>query len=313
DFSFEAHPANTTLEHLQTLYDKGFRRLSIGVQDFNPGILTLINRRQTRQDVFRVVEQARSIGYRSINFDLIFGLPRQRPLDIEFNTEQVALLKPERIAFYSYAHVPWVKPSQRAYSEADLPTACQKRALYELGKQRLEAIGYREIGLDHFALPDDELFRARQHGTLHRNFMGYTPRPSRLLIGLGASSIGDTWDAYAQNEKHVEAYQQRVAAGELPLVKGHLLSPEEQIIRRHILNLMCLFHTSWQDPSLRPPNLERVLQRLEEPARDGLLLLEENGLRITPEGRPFVRNICLAFDFHFWEKRPQEQLFSKVV
>ncbi|MDX1667184.1 MAG: radical SAM protein, partial [Saprospiraceae bacterium] len=185
EFGFEAHPASTSKAHLEHLYSLGFRRLSVGVQDFDPHILALINRRQTTSQITSVSRYARRLGYTSINYDLIFGLPLQTIPHIERNMEQLRQLRPERVAFYSYAHVPWIKPSQRAYSESDLPRGTEKRALYERGREMLEKMGYEEIGLDHFALPHDALSRARKQGYLHRNFMGYTPQYSRLSIGLG--------------------------------------------------------------------------------------------------------------------------------
>lgn len=313
DLSFEAHPASTTEAHLRVLYRWGFRRISIGVQDFDPEILRIINRDQSYADVERVTRLARAIGYTSVNFDLIFGLPLQTPANIRDNVDKVRRLRPERIAFYSYAHVPWIKPSQRAYSEADLPTGGDKRTLYELGRELLEEAGYAEIGFDHFALPQDELYRAERAGTLHRNFMGYTPNYTRLSIGLGASAISDSWTGFVQNEKRIETYQDRIAAGELPFFRGHELSVEDAILRRHILNLMCRHQTDWRDPAHRTEALYAGLERLAEPEADGLIVRAPYSLRVTAAGQPFVRNICLALDAHFWARRPEGRLFSSVV
>lgn len=313
DLSFEAHPASTTEEHLRVLYRHGFRRISIGVQDFDPEILKIINRDQSYADVERVTRQARAIGYTSINFDLIFGLPLQTPDHIRDNVDKVRRLRPERIAFYSYAHVPWIKPSQRAYSEADLPTGADKRKLYELGRNLLEEVGYLEIGFDHFALPQDELYLAAEQGTMHRNFMGYTPNYTRLSIGLGASAISDSWAGFVQNEKRIETYQERVAAGEIPFFRGHELSAEDQILRYHILNLMCRHETNWFEPEHRCDALYAGLDRLEELEADGLVERSPFTLRVTEAGRPFVRNVCLAMDAHFWARRPEGKLFSSVV
>ena len=310
---FEAHPATADFDHLKTLRELGFRRLSIGVQDFNPAILLVINRPQTEEQVERVTRWARELGYTSINYDLIFGLPHQTEADIRYDVDKLKELRPERIAYYSYAHVPWIKPSQRAYSEKDLPTGPAKRALYELGRDLLEEIGYREIGLDHFALPQDELSVAHENGELHRNFMGYTAAHTELCIALGASSIGDTWTAYAQNEKKVEAYQERVLQGEFPLIKGYELSEEDQVIRRHILDLMCRQEMDWSAPDRQHPTFLAGLERLDELLADGLIKRNEFQLRVKPEGQPFLRNIALAFDSHYWAKRPEGQLFSQAV
>lgn len=317
EFGFEAHPNSTTPEHLATLYELGFRRLSIGVQDLDDEILELINRQQTIEDVERVTRQARALGYTSINYDLIFGLPRQTEAHIRRDMAFVAEWLPERLAFYSYAHVPWIKPSQRAYSEADLPKGKEKRKLYELGRQLLEAAGYVEIGMDHFARKSDSLYRAMSQGILHRNFMGYTPLYTRLSIGLGASAIGDTWTAFMQNEKHVEDWQARVRKGEFPIMRGHLLSGDDLVLRRHILNIMCAMETEWHDQSDTCVALFEGLARMEELVADGLVVIEETEkggrLRVTPQGRPFLRNICLALDAHYWARQPQGQLFSQVV
>ena len=311
--SFEAHPNSTTFEHLQMLFNLGFRRLSIGVQDFDNEILRIINRLQTYEDVERVTRQAREIGYNSINYDLIFGLPLQTPQNIRDNMEKLKTLRPDRIAFYSYAHVPWIKPSQRAYSEADLPVSEEKRALYELGRELLEADDYREIGMDHFALPTDSLYRAMEDGSLHRNFMGYTPLYTRLSIALGASSISDTWDAFIQNEKTIETYTEAVEAGRFPIHRGHLLSEEDQVIRSHILNVMCRFKTNWETPDNQCDALYEGVEKLGELEADGLLKSEPFELTVTEAGRPFIRNICMALDARYWRKQPEGQLFSQSV
>ena len=310
--SFEAHPASTTREHLQLLYELGFRRISVGVQDFDDHILRVINRFQTREQIAQVTHWARELGYSSVNYDLIFGLPFQTTDHIKANIAQINALRPNRIAFYSYAHVPWVKPSQRAYSEKDLPLGAEKRALYELGRDLLLDAGYMEIGMDHFALPDDSLAIAHKTGSLHRNFMGYTPSLALLNIGLGTSAISDTWSGFAQNEKTVEAYQLRLAHGEFPLIKGYQLTPEDEIIRRHILNLMCRQYTSWGTPATSCPALYQGLERLDEFLTDELIELATDYLRIRPAGKPFIRNICLAFDAHYWAAQPQQALFSRL-
>ncbi|MCI5081333.1 MAG: oxygen-independent coproporphyrinogen III oxidase [Saprospiraceae bacterium] len=309
EFSFEAHPSSTTEAHLSALAKLGFNRLSIGVQDYDEEILAIINRHQTSEQVENVVTWARAYGYDSINFDLIFGLPLQTKAHIRRTMSEVARLMPERIAFYSYAHVPWISPSQRAYSEADLPKGKTKRALYEYGRQLLEASGYYEIGMDHFALAKDDLFLSWKGGRLHRNFMGYTPHYSQLSIALGASSISDSWDMYIQNEKKIETYQDIVNSGHFPIIKGHELSEEDQYVRGHILRLMCQNETSWENH----PIMDEVLPRLEELEADGLIKVSPNHLQVLPEGRPFIRNICKAFDQRFWAKQPKKQVFSQAI
>ncbi|RME93957.1 MAG: oxygen-independent coproporphyrinogen III oxidase [Bacteroidetes bacterium] len=315
EFSFEAHPSNTTREHLETLYGLGFQRISIGVQDFDNDILRLINRRQTAAQVKEVTTAARDIGYESINYDLIFGLPRQTPRHIVKTLKEVKNLRPDRIAFYSYAHVPWKSKSQRAYSEADLPTGSEKRKLYELGKRLLEKLDYHEVGMDHFALQSDELYRAARTGKLHRNFMGYTDRYTRLMIGLGASSISDSWTAFVQNEKGVEAYQASLAAGKLPIIKGHLLSETDKLLRNHILNLSCRYVTTAGTRESQHPAWQRSLKRLAPLVKDGLVRIQDyRTVIVTDRGRPFIRIICMAFDDYI-EQRPNlaQPQFSQAV
>lgn len=312
-FSFEAHPNSTTKAHLQTLYDLHFRRISIGVQDFDDEILRLVHRQQTVAEVLQCTADARSMGYDSINYDLIFGLPRQTEAHIQRDADYLEQLRPDRIAFYSYAHVPWLKRSQTAYSEEDLPSGAAKRRLYEVGRERLEAMGYREIGMDHFALPTDSLSIALDHGSLHRNFMGYTPQSTRLMIGLGASAIGDTWDAFAQNEKTIADYQQAVNAGQLPIFRGHFLSEPDQRQRRHILRLMTTYQTHWYATDDQGAELDAALTRLKPLQEDGLVEMVPFSMKITAEGRPFLRNICMAFDAHYWRRQPEGKLFSQAV
>lgn len=312
-FSFEAHPNGTTRAHLEVLYELGFRRISIGVQDFDDDILRLIHRFQTRAQVEQVTDMAREIGYTSINYDLIYGLPRQSLSNIYQTVAEVHRLRPDRIAFYSYAHVPWLKNGQRAYDENDLPPAAEKRELYEVGRTLLEADGYADIGMDHFALPGDELFEAAKTGQMHRNFMGYTAVYTPLSIGLGASAISDIGDAFMQNDKTVAGYEASVREGRLPLLRGHFLTEEDQCLRRHILNLMCRYHTEWHRPEDQTAALPGVLARLQEPEADGLVRLTPSSVTVTESGKAFLRNICMAFDTHYWAKVPSGRVFSRAV
>ena len=312
-FSFEAHPANTTAAHLTTLYNLGFRRLSLGIQDFDPVVQFIINRHQSVEQVSTITAQARKIGYTSINYDLIYGLPRQTLQGLTSTLQTVAELKPDRIAFYSYAHVPWVKPGQRRYTEADLPDADTKTTLQEIGRSLLKNYGYLEIGMDHFALPDDELLAAERAGTLYRNFMGYTHQHTQLLIGLGVSSISDSGYAFAQNSKVVEEYLEYVNGGLLPVIKGHSLTKEDLIIRQHILNIMCKGQTTW-DPYTQPSDiLFEGIERLQPLADDGLVELSPWKLTVTENGKRFLRNICMALDARLWKDQPATQLFSMAV
>lgn len=314
EFSFEGHPNNTTREHLQALYDLGFRRVSYGVQDYNEKVQKAIHRIQPYEHVQRVTEWARDIGYTSISHDLVFGLPFQNLEDVLHTIQQTTQLNPDRLAFYSYAHVPWIKGNgQRGFKDDDVPKDELKRTLYEEGKKKLLAHGYHEIGMDHFALKSDTMYQAFQHGSLHRNFMGYTASKTQLMIGLGLSSISDSWYSFAQNEKTLEDYYARLEQNEIPVFRGHVLTAEDLMIRRHILNLMCSFQTSWADPEMQFPELPEVLKQLEEMQEDGLLTLFEDHLQVTEQGKPFVRNICMAFDLRLKRKVPSTRIFSMTI
>ncbi len=313
EFSFEGHPNNTTAEHLQTLYDLGFRRVSFGIQDFDPLVQLTINRIQPYENVLRATQDARRIGYESVNFDLIYGLPHQTLASVAHTIDQVAQLRPDRIAFYSYAHVPWVKPSQRGYSEKDLPSGPAKRALYELGLQKLTALGYHDIGMDHFALPHDALFQAQQNGTLHRNFMGYTTCHTDLLIGLGASSISDAKYGYLQNLKKVEEYKAGIATQSLAILKGHLLTPEDLIRKEAILSLACTGELALTKKVafLLDDQTRAALLEMEE---EGLVTFQERRLVVTPQGQPFIRNICMLFDQKVRQTKQEfSTTFSKAI
>jgi oxygen-independent coproporphyrinogen III oxidase len=313
EFSVEADPRVTSRAHLEALARLGFRRLSLGIQDFDPAVQEIVHRVQSEEQVRVLTEQARELGFTSVNYDLIYGLPLQTLRSIESTIAAVRRLRPDRIAFYGYAHVPWIKPSQRRFTEADLPAGDDKRALYELGRRMLEEEGYREVGMDHFALETDSLWKATREGTLHRNFMGYTARRVAPLIGLGVSAIGDSWGAFAQNEKLVETYQARVEKGELPLLRGHVLTPEDRVLRRHVLNLMTRLETSWEDPELDTPYLAEVPGKLAELQADGLLALGPKSCRVAEAGRPFLRNVCMAFDARLARSAPATQLFSRTI
>ena len=314
EFSFEGHPNNTTLVHLKTLYDLGFRRVSFGVQDYSEKVQKAIHRNQSFHDVAKVTLWAKEIGYTSISHDLIFGLPFQTIEDIVDTIEKTKSLSPNRLAFYSYAHVPWIKGNgQRGFKDDDVPKDDEKRKLYEIGKELLAKKGYHEIGMDHFALEEDTMYKSFKEGDLHRNFMGYTASKTQLMIGLGVSSISDSWYAFAQNEKELEAYYERLDNNELPVVKGHILNEEDLIIRKHILNLMCQFTTSWNESQLIFKELPEVLNQLAEMENDGLLKISSNSITVTEKGKPFVRNICMAFDLRLNRNAPTTKLFSMTV
>ena len=313
EFSFEGHPSNTTREHLQVLYDLGFRRVSYGVQDYNPAVQEAINRKQRFEEVAEITRLSREIGYTSVGHDIIYGLPKQTADHVRDTLKKTLDIRPDRIAFYSYAHVPWMKGNgQRGFSDSDLPGAAEKLRQFALGEEILGNGGYAAVGMDHYALESDVLFRAMRSGKLHRNFMGYTETATQLTVGLGVSSISDSWDAFAQNVKSVEEYEHLVSCGVLPLMRGHQLTLADRQVRRHILNLMCRNETTW-NLGLPEEVRETITGRLRLPEADGLVELLPGGVRITQRGRRFMRNICMAFDLRLHEKSPETRIFSMTV
>ena len=314
ELSFEAHPNNTTTEHLTSLYNFGFRRLSLGIQDYSPEVQKAINRIQSFDQVKSVHSAAREMGYESISHDLVFGLPKQTQADIIDSVAKTLALKPDRISLYSYAHVPWIKGNgQRGYDENDLPKDNEKRKLYEIAKSMLLKAGYLEVGMDHFALPEDALAIAFNSKSLHRNFMGYTTQKTDLLIGLGMSAISDSWFGFAQNDKSVEGYQQRIQKGELAVFRGHILSGQDLVIRKHILDLMCHFETELNPESEIAHLYPDIRARLMPMFEDKLVRMDGEKLIVTEEGIPFVRNCCMAFDQDLKSQVNRENLFSKTI
>jgi len=310
EFGFEGHPNNTTLNQLQTLFDQGFRRVSYGVQDLDPEVQRIINRIQPLEKLVEVTQNARKIGYDSINFDLIYGLPKQNSSTLRTTIEKILDLRPDRIAFYSYAHIPWKSRAQRLYDEADLPAVDEKLALYQQGRAAFLAAGYIDIGMDHFALPGDPLALAVRENRLHRNFMGYTTTQSRLLIGLGVSSISDAAISYAQNTRELSTYLRKTTEGSWPLDKGYFLSREDQLNRRHILDLSCTGRTALEhDFELSHAANVFMIQLLA----DGLILFEGDILQVTETGKQFTRNICSLFDAHLWRQPNEENRYSQAI
>ena len=314
EFSFEGHPNNTTYSHLQKLYDLGFRRVSFGVQDYSEKVQKAIHREQAFHNVAKVTFWAREIGYTSIGHDIIFGLPFQKIEDVVDTIEKTKSIQPDRLAFYSYAHVPWIKGNgQRGFKDEDIPKDQEKRILYQVGKELLLKNGYHEIGMDHFALETDTLYQSFKNGQLHRNFMGYSSSKTKLMIGLGVSSISDSWYSFAQNEKNIDDYYQLLEWDKLPIFRGHLLSDEDLVIRKHILNLMCRFETYWDTNATYFKEVREILGQLKEMQQDGILIIKENGIQVNDKGKAFVRNICMAFDLHLKRKAPETALFSMTV
>lgn len=314
EFSFEAHPANTTETHLQVLYDLNFRRLSLGIQDFDPMVQDTIHRFQSVSQVYEVTQQARSIGYTSINYDIIFGLPKQTEKSIQNTIAEVIRLKPDRIAYYSYAHVPWHKPGQRKFTEADLPSGTEKRRLYEIGKLMLLDEGYVDIGMDHFSLPNEAMYLAQQNKCLHRNFMGYTDKKTQLLLGLGVSAISDAGNVYGQNVKTIENYRQKIEQGNWAVHKGYILDDRDIYIKGLITELICNFEVTWSENYFETDEILYIYDHLLEMHNDKLIILDGLHIQVKPLGRAFIRNICSVFDMYMYhDTQLQEEKFSKAV
>lgn len=308
EFSFEGHPNNTSMQHLLTLGSLGFKRVSYGIQDVDPTVQRAIHRIQPTSKVKEATDNARMAGFKGINFDLIYGLPHQTVETITRTFEQVADFRPDRIAFYSYAHVPSAFPAQRSF-EAHLPHKEAKRLLYETGKNLLKKLGYNEIGMDHFALPTDELFAAKATGTLHRNFMGYTSQPSHLLLGLGNSAISDIHYAYAQNTKDILLYQEQLELGHLATSKGHLLTAEDIKVRNTILQLICKGEALLSESVVGCT----TAHQLSDMQQEGLIEMMGDRISVNPLGKPFIRNICATFDLRMRSQQSQKFVFSKAI
>ena len=307
--SIEVDPRRTTRDQLVELRQLGFSRVSLGVQDFNPEVQRLINRIQPREMTEQISQESRELGYTSVNFDLIYGLPKQTDESIREMAELTVKLRPDRIALYSFALVPWIKPAQRLFKDEELPVGEEKRRLYEIAREILQNAGYREIGMDHFALPTDALSQAEREGTLHRNFMGYTEHRTDVLLGLGVSSISEAPGCFHQNEKALPIYERRVQAGEVPTLRGHILSEIDRKRREQILQFM----TQWEVELESDEQAEDTKKFLESLIKDRLVRVENRKLILTDEGRPFLRNACMALDQRLREKAPQTQVFSQSM
>ncbi|HVS21208.1 MAG TPA: oxygen-independent coproporphyrinogen III oxidase [Pyrinomonadaceae bacterium] len=306
--SIEVDPRHTTREQLEALRSLGFNRISLGVQDFDPEVQRLVNREQPLEITKSITDAARELGYGSVNYDLIYGLPRQTPASFQQTVEQTIELLPDRIALYSFALVPWIKPAQRSYKDEDLPRAGEKRELYELAREMLEGAGYVEIGMDHFALPKDGLAQAQRAGTLHRNFMGYAERRTRVLLGLGVSAISETPGCFHQNEKAFPVYERKVQQGEIPTFRGHLLSDQDRRLREQILTFMTRFEVE-----LLPEQSADAKVFLDSLISDGLVEVSAQKIVLTERGRPFLRNACMFFDERLRQQQPQPRVFSQAL
>ena len=318
EIAIECHPGYLKMEDWQYLLDSRFNRFSLGIQDFDDEVLHAVNRHPSLLPVADIIEVLRSGGAR-VNFDFIYGLPRQTVEKFVATIEAAIALRPDRLVTFSYAHLPSLFKRQTLLEKAGLPPQDEKLKMFECAAQRLEAAGYRPIGMDHFVLPDDELFQALQHHTLHRNFQGYCPRRiTAQVYAFGVSGISQLDGAYAQNTKDIAAYIATVDEGQLPIVKGYALAPWQRIAREVIECMMCNHTVDWRELAAHlqcsVADIQQAIvydeKQLSTMQEDGLLVFDAHSVRCTPEGMPFVRNIAAAFDPMM---RNNEKLFSKPV
>ncbi len=317
ELSVEINPRTATPGKLDVLLHHGFNRFSLGIQDFTPAVLEAVGRDQGLMEVDGVVSHLRSEGVKSINFDLIYGLPGQSLDSCLTTAEKVISLAPSRIALYSYAHVPWMHAHQKALERIGLPEPELKASLFLSMMDRFMAAGYLPIGMDHFALPDDPLAKALSQRTLRRNFMGYTAGRGLDLLAFGASAISSIGTAYSQNEKGLADYASGIDAGKLPIARGFFLDRDDEIRRELILELFCNFHADLDSLSslfeIRAADyLAQDLERLAELSADGLVGWDEHSIEVTESGRFFIRNICMNFD-RYLEHDPGKRVYSRTI
>ncbi len=318
EFSIEIDPRTVDAERIEHLASLGFNRVSLGVQDFDRRVQEAVNRVQGVDDTLAVIAAARKAGVRSINLDLIYGLPFQSPDGFARTLDIVIGARPERLAVYSYAHMPAVFKAQRQIDSATLPDRETKLALLELAIHKLTAAGYSYIGMDHFALPDDELVTAQRNGGLQRNFQGYSTRAECDMLALGISAIGRIGNAYSQNEKDIRKYYAMLNAGELPVVRGIVLS-EDDVLRRDIIQrIMCQGELRFADVESRlnctfSQYFHAEQSRLETLASDGLVTLSDRGFTVTSAGRLLLRVIAMTFDAYLAPPRQERPRFSRVI
>ncbi|MBK8189498.1 MAG: oxygen-independent coproporphyrinogen III oxidase [Vampirovibrionales bacterium] len=322
EISLEIDPCVTTCEQLDTLRELGFNRVSLGVQDFNPQTQQAVERIQTVDETGALISHARALGFGGVNIDLIYGLPHQSVDTMDRTLSEVLALAPDRLALYNFAYVPWISPHQNKIPVESLPSGDVKFEILAHAVARLTEAGYESIGMDHFARPQDELAVARREGTLSRNFMGYTTKAGDGcdLYGMGVSAISGLSGAYAQNVKKLSAYYEAVDAGRLPAHRGCRLSDEDRLRRWTINRILCLGRLDFAEMARRfnvsaSMHFADALAALAPMAEDGLLLLDSDGLTLTPLGRLFSRNVAMPFDAYLREQtlNAQRPTFSRTL
>jgi oxygen-independent coproporphyrinogen-3 oxidase len=314
----EADPRELTREHLVALRESGFNRLSLGVQDLDEQVQKSVNRVQPEAMIAQVYGWARELGFQSINMDLIVGLPHQNTASFAHTLDKVLVWAPDRFAIFAYAHVPWMKKHQKLINEADLPAFATRLDLQQLIHERLGAAGYLNIGMDHYAKPDDEMVKAQRTKTLWRNFQGYTTHKECDIYAFGASSISQTPDVYMQNEKNLKHYQELVGAGHLPVERGLKLTQDDHIRREAITRIMCdlemdtaAFGTEFAIDF--DAYFGEGLVDLPPLAADGLIKLEPNKIVVTDLGRLFLRNIAMCFDAYLKQASTDQPRYSRTA
>jgi oxygen-independent coproporphyrinogen-3 oxidase len=321
EVAVEVDPRATTAEQMQLLHRLGFNRVSLGVQDFTPEVQAAVNREQSEDQTRRMYDQCRALGFTSVNFDLIYGLPLQTPETFQTNMDTVVAMRPDRVAVYSYAFVPWLKAHQKWIDVDALPDPATKLRLFSIARETMLGAGYRQIGMDHFALPEDEMVLAQTDRRLHRNFMGYTVKRGSDMIGLGSSAIGDVQGSLAQNTKKLTEYRDALASGRFPIERGVRLDQDDLIRREVISRLMCNFHLEQREIEQQfgidfESYFARELRELggpDGPVESGFLEIEPGRLRVVGHGTLFVRNICMAFDRYLGKEGPGKRVFSRTV
>jgi oxygen-independent coproporphyrinogen-3 oxidase len=317
EYSIEVDPREATKDTIALLREIGFNRLSLGVQDFDPKVQKAVNRVQSEEQTMTVLQAARDEGFRSISIDLIYGLSFQTAASFERTLERIIEVGPDRLSVFNYAHLPQLFMPQRRINEEDLPSPQEKLDILKMTIDRLTEAGYVFIGMDHFARPDDELAKAQRDGTLYRNFQGYSTHSNCDLVGLGVTSIGVVGPTYSQNLRTPEEYYEQIDAGHLPVFRGIELNRDDEIRRDVITRLICHFVLDYGSVEARwgisfANYFSNELEALEGMAADGLLELDESGIKVLPRGRLLIRNICMTFDSYLAAKKEQKN-FSRVI
>ncbi len=316
EYSIEIDPREATAETIAILREVGFNRMSLGVQDFDPGVQKAVNRIQSEEQTYAIIEAARKEGFHSVSLDLIYGLPHQSTTTFAATLEKVLAMSPDRLSVFNYAHLPEIFKPQRRINEADLPKPDEKLAILKSTIETLIAAGYVYIGMDHFAKPNDELALAQASGSLYRNFQGYSTHADCDLVALGVTSIGKVGDCYAQNLKPMDDYTARIDNNELAIFRGITLSADD-VLRREVINqLICNFVLTFADIEKQfkinfADYFASELEDLKPMMEDGLVEISAEGIRVSSSGKLLIRNICMVFDIYLRNKT--EQRFSKVI